>query len=119
MYQQASLALAIALASSGCAILFPPLDPGAASVAEQGTQPAPAADTPVKEVDISRIPPRPRCENLTRGGSRIVVAQRCRAPGDDGVDELAVAEQLERVREDQEELDRRRREVEARRGPGL
>lgn len=50
------------------------------------------------------------CENLTRPGSRIVVAQRCRP-----VDEDALAEQLGQVRREQDELERLMREREAQR----
>jgi hypothetical protein len=73
---------------------------------------------PVTEVDIADIN-RMRCEPVTRTGTRIVIGERCYPAGPRTIDEEALAEQLEQVRRDQEELDRRRQEVEARRGPGL
>jgi hypothetical protein len=119
MYRQPTFAIAASLTMSGCAILFPPIEPpGPDSVAT----PAVATGLPpeaITRVDIADLQEKVRCENLTRGGSRIVVAKRCRPIGIDGIDEQALADQLEQVREDQEELDRRRRELEARRGPGL
>ena len=119
MYRQPTFALAAALTLSGCAVLFPPIEPGA----PQGVAtPVAAAGPPpesITRIDISELQANVRCENLTRGGSRIVVAKRCRPKGINAIDEQALAEQLDQVREDQEELDRRRRELEARRGPGL
>ena len=120
MYRLPAFAIAVALTSSGCAVLFPPIEPAApASVAAVSPQPALPPDAPITRVDITDLQEKVKCESLTRGGSRIVVAKRCRAKGDAGVDELAVADQIDQVRRDQEELDRRRRELEARRGPGL
>ena len=74
--------------------------------------------TTVAEVDIAQIN-RMRCEPVTRTGTRIVIGEQCYPVGPLSVDEEALAEQLEQVRRDQEDLDRRRREAEARRGPGL
>ena len=49
-----------------------------------------------------------------RSGTRIVIGERCYPVGRRTIDEEALAEQLEQVRRDQEELDRRRSEAEAR-----
>ena len=117
MYRLTAFAIIVALGSSGCAVLFPPIEPE--TVAAVAAQPALPPDAPITRVDIADLQEKVKCENLTRGGSRIVVAKRCHAKGASGVDELAVAEQIDQVRRDQEELDRRRRELEARRGPGL
>jgi hypothetical protein len=119
MCRLSAFAIAVALTSSGCAVLFPPIEPAAPETVAAAAQPALPPDAPITRVDITDLQEKVECENLTRGGSRIVVAKRCRAKGDSGVDELAVADQIDQVRRDQEELDRRRRELEARRGPGL
>jgi hypothetical protein len=119
MYGRPAFAIAAAWTLSGCAVLFPPVEPPATgSLAQPVAAPA-VPPASITRVDISELQQNVRCENLTRGGSRIVVAKRCRPRGVDGIDEHALAEQLDQVREDQEELDRRRRELEARRGPGL
>ena len=106
-----------AVAVAGCAApsanLAPPPGEGVppAGAVESGT-------TPITEVDIAEIN-RMRCEPVFRTGTRIVIGERCYPVGRRSIDEEALAQQLEQVRRDQEELDRRRREVEARRGPGL
>ena len=74
--------------------------------------PLDAATEPVT-VDISQL--TQRCENLTRAGSRIVVAQRCWSAGNQVEDEEALSRQLEQVRRDQEELERRQRDIEEQR----
>lgn len=70
------------------------------------------AVVPLKTVELSDRPDAAtrNCENLTRPGSRIVVAQRCRP-----IDEDALADQLGQVRREQDELDRLAREREAQR----
>jgi len=116
-----SAPIAVALVTAGCAAANPV--PNAATdvvpaeaAAEATATPAAAANpTPVDIADINLI----RCDPVTRTGSRIVVAERCYPVGRTPVNEEALAEQLEQVRRDQEDLDRRRREAEARRGPGL
>ena len=123
-----SAAIAVALLMAGCAPLStdPPATPEApANPATPATAALPAASAgepgapPVAaEIDISEIN-RVRCEPVTRTGTRIVIGETCYPVGRRTVDEEALAEQLEQVRRDQEELDRRRREAEARRGPGL
>jgi hypothetical protein len=119
MYRLTAVAFTVALTSGGCAVLFPPIEPTPATVAAVATRPVLPPDAPITRVDITDLQEKVKCENLTRGGSRIVVSKRCYAKGASGVDELAVADQIDQVRRDQEELDRRRRELEARRGPGL
>lgn len=73
---------------------------------------APTPIVPLRTVELSERENRAsrECENLTRPGSRIVVAQRCRP-----IDEEALAEQLGQVRREQDELDRLAREREAQR----
>jgi hypothetical protein len=114
---QPHAAIAVVVVAAGCATR--PATPVAPNAADP---PAPAetieATTPVREVDIAEIN-RLRCEPVVRTGTRIVIGERCYSVGQRTVDEEALAEQLEQVRRDQEELDRRRREAEARRGPGL
>jgi hypothetical protein len=110
-------AIAMALVA-GCAATSTEPAPNAATHAVSTDAAAEPGPTSVAEVDIADIN-RLRCEPLTRPGTRIVVAERCYLAGRHTVDEEALAEQLEQVRRDQEELDRRRREAEARRGPGL
>lgn len=120
-----SAAIAVALLTAACAPLS--TDPAAtpttpATPATGGLPAAPAAElgTPpvATEVDIAQIN-RVRCEPVMRTGTRIVIGETCYPVGRRPVDEEGLAEQLEQVRRDQEELDRRRREAEARRGPGL
>jgi len=109
-------AIVVATVTAGCAApaISPPQLADGAVTAE-----AVEADAPlITEVDISDVN-RMRCEPVMRTGTRIVIGERCYPAGSRTVDEEALAEQLEQVRRDQEELDRRRREVEARRGPGL
>jgi hypothetical protein len=110
-------AVAVALVTAGCAAIsaYPPAN-AAPAVSSTGTAVEPG--TAVAEVDIAEIN-RMRCEPVTRTGSRIVIGERCYPVGRQPVDEEALAEQLEQVRRDQEDLDRRRREAEERRGPGL
>ena len=119
MYYKPCLAIAAALAMSGCAVLFPPIDPNAAVTTPAVTATALTGSVPVTQVDVGQFRDRVQCEPMTRTGTRIVVAKRCHPLGADGVNEQAVADQLDQVRKDQEELDRRRREVQDRRGPGL
>lgn len=94
---------------AGCGITLESPAPPAA-VDPPATVAAPIA--PLRTVELSeRDNPASRgCENLTRPGSRIVVAQRCLP-----VDEEALAEQLSQVRQEQDELDRLAREREAQR----
>jgi hypothetical protein len=118
MYYKTCLTIAVGLAVSGCAVLFPPIDPNAA-VSSSGTATALTGSEPITQVDVTEFRDRVQCEPMTRTGTRIVVSKRCYPLGKDGVNEQAVADQLDQVRKDQEELDRRRREVQERRGPGL
>lgn len=122
-----SAPVAVALATAGCAAAN--LAPNAVTevAAPEAAAPTDAAAATeasgdaiaVVEVDVVDIN-RLRCEPVTRTGSRIVIAERCYPVGSKTpVDEDALAEQLEQVRRDQEDLDRRRREAEERRGPGL
>ena len=109
--------IVVATVTAGCAVPVTspaPRPPDGAVTAEA----VEAVTPPVTEVDIADIN-RMRCEPVTRAGTRIVIGERCYPAGPRTIDEEALAEQLEQVRRDQEELDRRRREVEARRGPGL
>jgi hypothetical protein len=112
------LTIAASLAMSGCAVLFPPIDPNAA-VSPSPTAPALTEATSATQVNVAEFRDRVHCEPMTRTGTRIVVSKKCHPLGQGGVDEQAVADQLDQVRKDQEELDRRRREVQERRGPGL
>jgi hypothetical protein len=101
--------LALGIAVVGCAAVQ--TDP-AANVTEKPAMP-PASVKTVDMVDFKDD--RTRCENLTRRGTRIVVAQRCRP-----IDEDALADQLHQVGREQDELDRLARERESqRRGGGL
>jgi len=114
---QASAAFAVAVVTAGCAAPSANLtqkNPATAALPAKAIE----AGTTTKEVDVSDIN-RMRCEPVTRAGTRIVIGERCYVAGRPTVDEEALAEQLEQVRRDQEDLDRRRREVETRRGPGL
>jgi hypothetical protein len=111
---------AFLLALSGCAAA---LDPAAAPIASpveaasdsnRISESESAEIAIVKQVEISSLPLREepsQCEDLTRPGSRIVVARRCRS-----IDEEALADQLNQVRREQETLDRLARERENRRG---
>ena len=116
---KANAAIAVALAAAGCSAASTDPTPSVAAAPALRTEAAgePAA-IPVTEVDIADIN-RIRCDPVTRPGTRIVVGEHCYPVGRRRIDEEALAEQLEQVRRDQEELDRRRREAEARRGPGL
>ena len=102
-------AIAIAVITAGCATR--PSKPAPYFM----NDPAPAK---IIEVDIAEIN-RLRCDPVMRTGTRIVIGERCYPVGQRTIDEEALAEQLEQVRRDQEELDRRRRETAERRGPGL
>jgi hypothetical protein len=116
--RKAHAAIAVVTVSAGCAARLS--DPGAPNVA----QPPPSTESielgaaEVAEIDIEDIN-RMRCDPVMRAGTRIVIGERCYPVGRRTIDEEALAEQLEQVRRDQEELDRRRREAEGRRGPGL
>jgi hypothetical protein len=111
-------ALAVAAVSASCAT------PLSNTRAPQDTQSLPSTETSVPEaivaveIDVQEIN-QMRCEPVTRTGTRIVIGEQCYPVGRRDVDEEALAQQLEQVRRDQEDLDRRRREAEARRGPGL
>jgi hypothetical protein len=116
MHQSVSIAVLIAL--SGCAGPLERAASPAPSVVEAGeTSAAGAASSDgeiaiVKQVEIS--PSRQdqsHCEDLTRPGSRIVVARRCGS-----IDEEAIADQINQVRSEQDMLDRLARERESRRG---
>jgi hypothetical protein len=110
-------AIVVATVTAGCAA--PAIGPAPQPPDGGVTAAAVEADAPpVTEVDIAEIN-RMRCEPVMRTGTRIVIGERCYPAGPRTVDEEALAEQLEQVRRDQEELDRRRSEAEARRGPGL
>ena len=116
--RKAHAAIALVTVSAGCAA--PRSDPAAPNA----VQPPPSAESievgtaAVAEIDIQDIN-RMRCDPVMRAGTRIVIGERCYPVGRRTIDEEALAEQLEQVRRDQEELDRRRREAEGRRGPGL
>jgi hypothetical protein len=115
------LAVAATLTLSGCAVLFPPIDTttSVASTASPRNAASLASGTPVGQVDVATMKNQVRCEPVTRTGTRIITGERCYPLGDDGVNDEALARQLDIVRQDQEELDRRRREIQERRGPGL
>jgi hypothetical protein len=109
---------AFLLVLCGCAATLDPAKAPTALPVEAASDSNPSADSAgapiaiVKEVDISALPKEPsQCEDLTRPGSRIVVARRCRS-----IDEEALADQLNQVRREQETLDRLARERESRRG---
>jgi hypothetical protein len=108
----------VALVTGGCAAAPPESPPNDATGVFPAEPAVDAGTTPVVEVDVADIN-RLRCDPVTRTGTRIVIGERCYLAGRRTVDEGALAEQLEQVRRDQEELDRRRREADARRGPGL
>jgi hypothetical protein len=115
--KQAHCAVAIAAVVAGCAAApTEPVAPNAAQPAStKNVDTRTAGATEVNVEDINRI----RCDPVTRPGTRIVIGEECYPVGRPNVDEEALSEQLEQVRRDQEELDRRRREAEARKGPGL
>lgn len=97
---------------AGCAAI--PTEPTTSTAA----QPLPLdSATELVTVDITRFldDTETRCENLTRAGSRIVIAQRCWSAGGEVEDEEKLAVQLEQVRRDQDELERRRRDIEEQR----
>ena len=112
MHQPVSIAVLL-LAVCGCAATP---DPPAAPAAEIDVVARSSADpeiVAVRQVDIAQFSDQNlHCEDLTRPGSRIVVARRCRS-----IDEEALADQLNQVRREQEVLDRLARERESRRGP--
>jgi hypothetical protein len=107
------LTLVIVVALAGCAAT--PTEPIASTPA--GLLPLDAATEPVR-VEITQFT-QTRCENLTRAGSRIVVAQRCWQAGNEVKDEETLARQLEQVRRDQDELERRQRDIEEQRRRGF
>lgn len=114
MYKLYSI-LAFGIAVIGCAAVQ--TDPAANAAGSVNIAEKPAmSPASVKTVDMADFKDdRTRCENLTRPGTRIVVAQRCRP-----IDEDALADQLHQVRREQDELDRLARERESqRRGGGL
>src|SRR5688572_26979751 len=102
------LTLVLVGSLAGCAAI--PTEPKASTAA----QPLPLDPaTEVVTVDITRfLDTEKRCENVTRGGSRIVIAQRCWSAGREVEDEEELAGQLEQVRRDQDELERRQRDIE-------
>jgi hypothetical protein len=111
MHQPVSIA-ALLFAVCGCAATpDPPAAPAAATdvAARSSADPEIVA---VRQVDIAQFrEEKLHCEDLTRPGSRIVVARRCRS-----IDEEALADQLNQVRREQDMLDRLARERENRRG---
>jgi hypothetical protein len=110
MYKLCSIA-ATGLALAGCAAAPTETTPAAPVDANIAVTPQ-VFSTPVKTVDMTDFPDdRVRCEDLTRPGSRIVVAQRCRP-----INEEALADQIHQVRREQDELDRIARDRENRRG---
>jgi hypothetical protein len=109
MHQPVSIAV---LVLCGCAATHDPPAAPAAGIDVAARSSANSEVTAVKEVDITQFTQeRLQCEDLTRPGSRIVVARRCRS-----IDEEALAEQLNQVRREQDMLDRLARERESRRG---
>jgi hypothetical protein len=113
-------AVTIVVLVGGCAAapIEPVADPsGAAAV------PLPPRAQPYHEpdmvIDISQPADDTRCEDVTRPGSRIVVSRRCWSPGREVEDEEKLAGQLEQVRRDQDELERRQRDIEAQRRAGF
>jgi len=116
--RKAHAAIAVVTVSAGCAARLS--EPAAPSAAQppSATESVELGATEVAEIDIEDIN-RMRCDPVMRTGTRIVIGERCYPVGRRTIDEEALAEQLEQVRRDQEELDRRRREAEGRRGPGL
>jgi hypothetical protein len=111
-------AVAVAALSVGCAAPLSNLSAPSAAQSPASAESIEGRTTAATEIDIDDIN-RMRCEPVTRTGTRIVIGENCYPAGRRTVDEEALAEQLEQVRRDQEDLDRRRREAEARRGPGL
>jgi hypothetical protein len=104
------LIAALGAALFGCAVTLESVD-SASSVASDSTEREDTAVVPLKTVELGgRADDNRSCENLTRPGSRIVVAQRCRP-----IDEDALTDQLGQVRREQDELDRLAREREAQR----
>jgi hypothetical protein len=94
----------------GCGVTLESADPTAPKPNDSANR-QDAAVVPLKTVELNdRANENRSCENLTRPGSRIVVAQRCRP-----IDEDALADQLGQVRREQDELDRLAREREAQR----
>jgi hypothetical protein len=114
---KANSAFAVVVFTAGCAAPSANLTQKNSATVAFPTQVVEAGTT-TKEVDVADVN-RLRCEPVTRAGTRIVIGERCYVAGRPSVDEEALAEQLEQVRRDQEDLDRRRREAETRRGPGL
>jgi hypothetical protein len=107
--------------ATGCAVLFPPIDTTAVATGPPTSNTAAtlASGTPVGQVNVAQFKNQVRCEPVTRTGTRIITGERCYPLGEDGVNDEALARQLDIVRQEQDELDRRRREVQERRGPGL
>ncbi|HEX5764507.1 MAG TPA: hypothetical protein VFY27_03010 [Woeseiaceae bacterium] len=105
------LAIAIFVALPGC-VPFPVEPPiSAAQNNLTGTDGLAGVTGPIKTVNI-RLGDQTRCENVTRTGSRIVVAQRCYSKQDEIDREERTAQQVEQARRDQDELDRRARDLE-------
>lgn len=99
------------LALAGCATKA--VDTTVTSVAATTRDEAALTDAsaPAKIVDMAALDNEEQCTDLTRPGSRIVVARRC-----EPIDEEALVHTLNQVRRDQEMLDRLAREKEGRRG---
>ncbi len=130
MYKLSSVALA-GLALAGCAAAPPAQTAIVAPPVATATASAPASPTPIAAATVN-VTPQPasvpvkalnmaefrddgtRCEEVTRPGSRIIVARRCRTiiPQDEGAafDEGALSDQLNQVGRDQTELNEARRE---------
>lgn len=108
-----SIAAAV-LALAGCAAAppdKPAMAPAGYSAAPEDAQ---APTIPAKSLNMADFKGEGmRCEELTRPGSRIVVARRCR-----GIDEAALEDTLNQVRRDQDTLDRLARERENQRRGG-
>ena len=114
MYKLYTIA-AVGLALAGCAAAPPEATTIAPAAYSAPTEDAQASTIAAKSLNMADFKgDGMRCEELTRPGSRIVVARRCQS-----IDEAALEDTLNQVRRDQDTLDRlaRERENQRRGGP--
>lgn len=112
MYKLAVLFAAAAAAAAAVAacVTAPPSEEAAPLATAAAVQPQTPFEPDATHDVADFQDARRSCEGLTRPGSRIVVAHRCRP-----IDEESLAEQINQVSREQDQLDRLAREREAQR----